>query len=204
MKKLILHFVLIFLFVCQIGCDNNNNNRVNTYVDSIKNTKQISKDSIVNTYKYYFDNPLSEIKKQGWRRVVIDTVNDEFSVWIEAKFYLSDNEWIKIESENINSSSASSLETNTNYFLKDIPIKVGNEISSLLMKDSVEFNFDEQIFGLNIGLVQIKANCFNDIKEFEYDKILEARETKNIMLLPNKIKNCKVATIRVLNLRRSN
>jgi len=202
MKPYLVQLVSVFSTVCFMSCSSNNNQQLKVQADDTAlHVDRINNDTIISSYKYYFGSTLAEIRKQSWEKVIIDTVNDEFNKWIEAKLYYSSNEWIKVEAENIDKASVSSLETNTNYFLKDCPIKIGDEISTLILKDSAQFNFDEGRAVFGIGSYQVKAKCLDEIDDLEYDKILEAREIKKKELLPDKIKNCKVSSIRVLNMK---
>jgi dolichyl-phosphate-mannose--protein O-mannosyl transferase len=196
----LLDFFCILLLTCLMSCGSNGSKQFKVQADNVLHEGQINNDTIISSYKFYLSSSMAEVKKQSWVSIVMDTVNDEFNKWIEVKLYYSNNEWIKLETGDTKKAPIISFETNSNYFLNDSPIKIGDEVSILILKDSVQFNFDEGKAGFSIGSYEIRGKCLDYVDDLEYDKILEAREKKKKELLPDKIKNCKVSSIRVLNI----
>jgi hypothetical protein len=202
MERYLLKGISICLLVYTMSCGNNRDNQqINLYHNNDSVWNNIKNDGIVNNYKYYLKNSIIEIKKQKWKNIIIDTVNDEYNKWVEATFYITNNEWIKIEAENSNKISASAIETNTNYFLTESPFKVNDDVAPLILKDAAQFSFDEGKLSFSMGSVEIKANCLKDVNDIKYEKILEARVSKNKDMLPDNIKNCKITTVRILNIK---
>lgn len=198
MRLNFLFKVCILFFIMQyiLSCNEMSKRNKTTRQDEISH---VQKDIIDYRFEvnYLLNNSIDDLKKQKWFRSQISISNDEYDEWLEGEFYYSKNKWVRIIYGDINGKHPNYLESNSNVFLNNSKLKVGDFLKNIIHYSEISIDYDEGCLILKDNNNQYYLDCSENLDIADFEKIIESKESKSSDAFPEKLKNCMVTYFRI-------
>ncbi|TRX02460.1 hypothetical protein [Flavobacterium gawalongense] len=195
-NSIIKYFVLFYLILCFLSC--------NKSPKKIEDTKEVQKEHEKKENidfrldaNYMLSSTSDDLKKKDWFKSQTSIGNDEYDEWLEGDFYYSEDEWVKIIYGDVKGKHPNYLESNSNAFLKNSTLRIGDLLKNAIYRNSISVDYDEGNLILKDKNIQYHLDCSENTDVADFEIIIESKETNDKSIYPKSLDSCRVVFLRI-------